>query len=57
MTKNMLSILIGSSMLISCCTIAYAAQKLLFNSFRNKIHNTMDVRMEVEQEKDGGDRL
>jgi|GEM_PF-5028403 len=57
MTKDMLSIIIGSSMLVSCCIIAYIAQKIMFHSFRNKIHNTMDVRKEVEQKNDGGDSL
>jgi len=39
---NLLSVVTGISMILTCCLIAYYFQKNLFGKYRNKVRNTMD---------------
>ncbi|WP_367760191.1 hypothetical protein [Ammoniphilus sp. 3BR4] len=52
MSNNQLSLLIGISMVVSGCCIAYIAQKTMFEQFRKSIRNTMDMRLKAERKRE-----
>lgn len=39
--KNLLALIIGISMIVTCCTIAYFFQKYFFSKYQNKVKNTV----------------
>lgn len=50
MSNNILSIIIGLAMIVSCCLIAYITQKKLFNKYRNKLNDTtMELQKKNEE--------
>ncbi len=40
--QNLLSVVTGVCMIITCCLIAYTFQKNLFGKYRNKVRNAME---------------
>lgn len=39
---NILAVIIGVSLVSTCCLISYLFQKKLFNKYRDKVRNEMD---------------
>lgn len=39
--NNLLSIIIGVSLILTCCLTAYLFQKKLFNKYKNEVKNTI----------------
>lgn len=52
MSNNLLSLIIGISMIASCCTIAYITQKIMFKKYRKQINNTMALRQKAEKKRE-----
>ena len=41
---NLISIILGVSMILTCCLIAFMFQRHFFSKYRNKVKNIMDTK-------------